>query len=187
MVCRSCGNSLKADARFCGRCGVSFGAPASVSASAVGHVAAAQGVTRTAAAPSGQLGRYQWMWPDVGTPESARYAVRQAFWGAIFVCGVTTLFAFIAMSASDPRLPVGPSALVDAAIFAMIAFGIWKESRVAAIAGLGVYVLEQLYMLSAPGQWGVGRFFVIVALICAFIGGIRGTFALHEFRSRGEI
>jgi hypothetical protein len=33
----------------------------------------------------------------------------------------------------------------------------------------------------------VRAFFVIVALICAFTAGIRGTFALHEFRSRGEI
>jgi hypothetical protein len=84
-----------------------------------------------------------------------------------------------------PRLPIGPSALVDAAIFGVIAFGIWKESRVAAVAGLCVYVLEQFYMLIVSAPRGISGFFVIAALLCAFLAGIRETYALHDMRGRG--
>lgn len=55
-------------------------------------------------------------------------------------------------------------------------------SRVAAVAGLGLYVLEQLLMrLDNPAVAPVG---LIVAglIILAFIHGVRGTFAYHRLR-----
>jgi hypothetical protein len=130
---------------------------------------------------------FEWIWPAVDTPESARFAMRQGFWAAIFVCGLTALLVFVsAMSSPADRLPqFAPWALVDAAIFAAIAFGIWKESRVAAVAGLGVYIIEQLHLLTLSTRRGAGSFFIVAALLCAFIGGIRGAFALHAMRTRG--
>jgi hypothetical protein len=129
---------------------------------------------------------FEWIWPAVDTPESARFAMRQAFWAAIFVCGMTAAFAIASLFASstDSPLPLAPWALVDAAIFAAIAFGIWRESRVAAVAGLGVYIIEQLHLLTIPVRRGAGSFLIVAALLVAFIGGIRGAFALHQMRTR---
>lgn len=184
MVCRLCGTQSNPGARFCKSCGVSLAPAAAVSSGAAGHPAAGRSIAGASAATPGQRKAFAWVWPAVDTPEAARYAVRQAFWGAIFVCAVTALLAFIAMS-SSARLPVGPSALVDAAIFGAIAFGLWKESRVAAVAGLVVYAIERFHMMTVSPPRGAGTLLVIVALTCAFIGGIRGTFALHEMRARG--
>jgi hypothetical protein len=127
---------------------------------------------------------FEWIWPAVDTPESARFAIRQASWAAIFVCGMTALVAVVSIMAPDPRLPLGPWALVDATIFGAVAFGIRRESRVAAVAGLGVYIVEQIHLTTLPGQRRVGAMFVVAALLCAFVGGIRGAFALHAMRTR---
>ena len=193
MVCRHCGSSSNPGARFCKTCGVSLAplAVADASASAVGgaaggHGAAGHAIGKTAVSAPAQRKGFEWVWPAVDTPESARFAVRQAFWAAIFVCGATTLVVLISAVAAptDPRLQFAPSALVDAAIFGAIAFGIWKESRAAAVAGLTVYLLEQLYMLTQLA----GRppnFILMAILICGFLGGIRGTWALHDMRARG--
>jgi uncharacterized membrane protein len=98
---------------------------------------------------------------------------------------VTTLFAFISMASRDLRLPIGPSALVDAAIFGVIAFGIWKESRLVTVAAWTVFVLAQFYTLIVSAPRTVSGLFLFAALLLAFMGAIRGTLALHEMRDRG--
>lgn len=187
MFCSRCGKPANAGARFCGACGVSLTPAVGAASSAVGSFPRAEAVAQASAATPTQRKPFEWIWPPVDTPESARYAVRQAFWAAIFVSGMTALVVFISAVAQpgDPRLRFSPLALVDAAMFGAISFGLWKESRGAAVAGLVLYILEQMYEMSVPGRPS-RNFFLIAVLVCGFVGGIRGTFALHDFRIRGE-
>ena len=67
-----------------------------------------------------------------------------------------------------------PSALVDAALFAIVAWGLWKKSRAAAVSGLLLYAIERLYMWSTVGMQNP---IVPVLLTLMFINGVRGTFA----------
>ena len=68
-------------------------------------------------------------------------------------------------------------ALVDGIIFGAIAVGLWMHSRVAAWAGLVLYGGERAYMWSTIG---VKNPVIAAIFILAFIGGIRGTSALHR-------
>jgi hypothetical protein len=165
MLCSQCGSNSNPDARFCGTCGVSL--------------------TSSTVATPGQRKGFEWAWPPVDTPQSARFAVRQAFWGALFVCGAAAVFTFISMTRSGLRLPIGPAALVDAAFFGVIAFGIWKESRLVTVAAWTVFVLAQFYTLIVSAPRTVSGLFLFAALLLAFMGAIRGTLALHEMRDRG--
>lgn len=73
---------------------------------------------------------------------------------------------------------IGASALVDAALFGVVAWRVWCGSRGFAIGGLSLYALEVLYNVVKHPP-GVGILTVIIML--ALINGVRGTFGLHKF------
>lgn len=68
--------------------------------------------------------------------------------------------------------------MVDAALFAVVAWRTWCGSRAFAVAGLSLYALEVLYNVVTHPP-GVGILTIIIML--ALINGVRGTFGLHKF------
>jgi hypothetical protein len=117
----------------------------------------------------------KWYWPDVSDLDGAKLAVRNGMWYAVFVAGVTALFAFLAM-AGVKFMGIKADALLDAALFAGIAYGLSRYSRIAAVAGFALFVLEKIYMLvTTKSVFSVGILGVIIAL--GFWNSIRGAFA----------
>src|SRR5690348_9717416 len=90
-------------------------------------------------------------WPDVSTLPDAAWAVKQGVYAAGFVALVTAIVALAALSLHTPVLGLGGSALLDAAIFAAVAYGIRRNSRFAAVSGLVIYLVERIYMFKAAG------------------------------------
>ena len=72
-------------------------------------------------------------------------------------------------------------ALVDAGLFALIAFGIYKMSRLAAVLGLLLYLWGQLSQILATGKT---NFILVILFTLYFIHGIRGTFAYHKLKKQ---
>jgi ABC-type proline/glycine betaine transport system permease subunit len=125
------------------------------------------------------------LWPAVETAEQARAAARQGMWAAVIVAAITVLFVALMRVGVNPLegTTFDASALVDALLFAAIAWGIQRGSRIAAVAGLGLYLVERAYLWSQTGVQ-VGGLFVAAALTLAFVHGVRGTFALQRLRTR---
>jgi len=73
-------------------------------------------------------------------------------------------------------LSQGPSALIDAAIFAGIAFGLLKKSRAAALDGLIAYLIEWFSAVE-EGANGLINLILPVLLTTAFVNGVRGCFS----------
>ncbi|OUC14103.1 MAG: hypothetical protein B0A82_13880 [Alkalinema sp. CACIAM 70d] len=121
--------------------------------------------------------------PPIETLGDAQAVAHQGTWAACFVTGMTTIVALASMLKILPAgIPINAWSLIDAALFAVIALGIYRMSRVAAVAGLIVYCIERVYMQMALGpKFGAG-IFVTILLICAFINAIRGTFAYHRLK-----
>jgi hypothetical protein len=82
---------------------------------------------------------------------------------------------------SSPVLGLSLWSLVDAFLFAIIAIGIWKMSRVAAVLGLCLYLYGQWHLLTTVGETANGA--MIAIFVMFFASGIRGTFAYHRIRS----
>lgn len=121
-------------------------------------------------------------WPDTSSPEGARTAARQGVWAAGFVAFVTTAASAYSYFGSE-ILNINLWGLVDAAIFAAIAIGIWRYSRVAATAGLALYILERVWMFQANGRMpGI----LTLLLVLMFVNGIRGAIAHHELPAENE-
>jgi hypothetical protein len=120
-----------------------------------------------------------WWWPEVETREGAEGAIKQAFWAAVVVAAITALFAVLgALGAGFARgLGIDAWAFADAALFAGIAFGLRRRSRVAAWAGLLLFGIEKVFLWNRNGVHGLWLAIIIFLL---FIGGVRGTYALSR-------
>ena len=120
-------------------------------------------------------------WPTVGTVDDAKGATKAGFIAAILVALITTAFASWALySGGSVAGFIDPWAYVDAVLFGGIAFGIYKESRAAAVAGLLLYLVEKAFQIASTGE--LQGAVVTVLFVLFFVSGIRGTFALHRLR-----
>jgi hypothetical protein len=118
----------------------------------------------------------------IETLSDAQRIGRQGTWAACFAAGMTSLFALASILGVLPEgLAVSAWALADAAVFWTIAWGIYRMSRVAAVAGLVVYILERALAIAASDtKKGFG--IVAILMILAFFNAVRGTFAYHRLR-----
>ena len=116
-------------------------------------------------------------WPTFNTLDDAKWASRQAFWAAAFVSLMTGVLAVLAISgnAFARKLHLSGWSLFDSSLFALIAVGLWKQSRVAAVAGLALYLFEQGYNIVSTRNLGLP--IIAILFTFAFIAGVRGTWA----------
>jgi hypothetical protein len=132
------------------------------------------------------MNKSNWFWPDVSDLEEAKKACRVAMWCAIVVAGVTCLFAGLAM-AGTKLTPVNGSAFLDAAIFAGIAFGLSRYSRIAGVAGFVLFLIERIYMISQTRSAFGGGLFLGIVLLIAFMNGMRGAFAYQKLHTQAGV
>ena len=123
-----------------------------------------------------------WILPSISDEQSARKASRQGVWACGFVTLSTTLLVVLSHLGWSPH-QVSLWALLDAVIFAGVGWGIYRVSRVAAIGGLLLFVLEKVSL------WidnGIPPNALSLAVVLAFINAIRGTVAFHGYAVRSE-
>src|SRR5882757_11502291 len=77
-----------------------------------------------------------WAWPEIIDEDSARDAAHMAGGWAGVVAGLTTLFAVLSIFGGISVMGIGPLSLIDAALFAVVAWQTWRGSRAFAIGGL---------------------------------------------------
>jgi hypothetical protein len=113
-------------------------------------------------------------WPNLTTEPNAQSACETASWACFFIAGLTALFVLFTTKL----------ALVDAALFLLIALGLRKMWRTAAVAGFSLYLLEQASLLVQ------GRFpGVLTVLIAAILlSGVRASFAYQRMhKASGQL
>ena len=119
-------------------------------------------------------------WPDVSTPTAARSARMYGVWAAVFSAVVTAILASWSLGSGKAALElVDVCAFLDVTIFVAVAFGIYKESRFAAVAGLVIFVGEKLYQLAVTATTS-GTILAFILAMC-YVAAIRGTYALRRF------
>ena len=115
-------------------------------------------------AKSGFFSKAAW-WPTITNRETAQKVARNEVWAAIFV------------------------AAVDAVIFCLLAIGIHKMFRTAAVAAFGLFVVEKILWFAAAVSHSqnspdtavtIGPILVTLAITAAFLNSVRATFAYHK-------
>jgi hypothetical protein len=132
-------------------------------------------------APQNQV--QSWFWPVITDSESARSAARGARTAAIVCAAVTLIFTLAAMAGAKLSQGLGLTvlSLVDVFLFGILAWGIHRMSRTAAVLGLLLFVAERLM----AGNATKGIYLTIVFTLW-FISGVRGTFAYHQYKTKGD-
>lgn len=129
------------------------------------------------------------LWPDVSTAADARSARMYGVWAAVLSAIVTALAASWSLGSGKAAYGlVDVWSFLDVAIFVTVAFGIYKESRFAAVAGLTLFVAEKLYQLAViPTSFNTTSIIVAVIFAMGYLAAIRGTYALRRFGSGGTM
>jgi hypothetical protein len=143
--------------------------------------------TQMAPAAPAKKRRQNGIWPTVTDTAGARFAAKQAMGAAFFCAGTTLAFVFLARQGVAMVQGLNETALVDAAVFAILGFAILRMSRVAATAALVLYIIERFAMWrSVTGMGGASIPMMAVILLC-FISGVRGTFAYHRYNDPAKL
>jgi hypothetical protein len=123
------------------------------------------------------------LWPAVDTEQSAKKLLLYGVGSALCTAILTALVAAWAMGAKQRAFNyVGAGAFVDVALFLAVAFGIYKGSRVAAVGGLLIFLVEKAYQFQQTGNLQ-GSWMALLLIIC-YAYAIRGAFALHRLRKQ---
>lgn len=122
----------------------------------------------------------QYLWPDIDNFEDAKKIGRQGAYVAFFISIVTGVITFLHISGTLEIVKgIGPEAYLDAVLFLALGIGIWRYSRISAVAALLLYVAEQVYMFYLMGpRVPIMQIFITLA----FVATIRACFAYHEFK-----
>jgi len=128
--------------------------------------------------PTSAALKTNWIWPQIHDEASAEIAVKEAVGYASVVALVTAGIATASIFLGRPVVGYDAWNYLDAVLVGLIAFGLWKHSRVAAVAGL-LYWLITTYIKSQNGRVGL----VTILVFLGFIHGVRGTFAYRKYRS----
>jgi hypothetical protein len=121
-----------------------------------------------------------WFWPKVSDRKNAQFAITEACLVAVALALITAILATADVLRPSTEGP-GAEAIVSPVVFAGIAFGIYRKSRLAAISALVLYLAGRGYAWVKVGP-NIGFIPVLVAL--AFLHGVRGTFAYHKLPPR---
>jgi hypothetical protein len=126
--------------------------------------------------------------PAITDLATARSVGRQGAIAAFFCAAMTAFFAALAVGGVEGSqiLNIDAWALIDAALFFIIGICIWEMSRVFAVSGLLLYLLERVFMWAENPELASKGILISIFMVFAFVNGIRGTFAFHRFRARAD-
>ena len=122
-------------------------------------------------------------WPAVSYREGARKAAREGAGAAIFVAAITGLFSVLAIFGVQILPGFSATGLVDAGLFAIVAWRVYRFSRAWAVVGLVLFVAERTFAFFTQGISASAGLIVGIFILLGFIHGVRGTFAYHKLTS----
>lgn len=127
------------------------------------------------------VGRF--FWPSVASLESATRASREGFYATTIVALLTLILVSFSVL-GYPLFGFNPWSLLDASIFAVLAWGIYRLSRVASTLSIVFFIVEQVYswttLASSSFPGFIGRALTTSVLSLMFVNGARGTFAYQR-------
>lgn len=125
--------------------------------------------------------REKWYWPTIVDRQGAIEASNKGVWASLFISVVTFILATASLIFSESFGGYDAWSLIDAAIYGLIAWGIHRRSRICAVAGPVLFVVDKVVQHAA---FGLGMLGIAVAgfFVALFIVGIKGTFEYHRFK-----
>ena len=123
--------------------------------------------------------RFNWIWPVVTNENEAKDAAKTGVFAALFVTLCTGGVAIVAISTGRSYAGIDGYGLVDASLFALIAWRLFRYSFAWAVFGLMMMFAELCWKLSnSTKSVNVITFLIILWLVAS----VRGTYFLRNTR-----
>ena len=119
-----------------------------------------------------------WWWPKISDQSGAIEASKAGFWAALTVAIITAIFATIALVTQKEIASVNAWAYLDAVLFSIIAWRIKNYSKIFAIVGVVLFLIEKVIQIQSNGAQGWP---LAIILLLMFVSGVRGVFAYHRY------
>jgi len=125
---------------------------------------------------------FRLLWPEIDDADSALAASRLGVLAAgLYSAGSAALVTYRLLHIHATVSWASASAYLDAAIFAVLALGIFRLWRSAAIAALALSVLEELVSALQVHATGI----LSIVLVLFMISAVRGTVLFRKFSRLG--
>lgn len=125
----------------------------------------------------------KWYWPTIVDLPSAVAASNKGVWAAGLVAVFTILTTVLRPILLGHDTEIGAWPFLDAAIFGGLALGIYRRSRICAVTGLALFIVETILKSAVTGLGAIGSgiagFFIVLFLIA-----VKGNFAFHSLKSK---
>lgn len=111
--------------------------------------------------------------------------IKEGVGAALFVGGVKALLASLSLFGIS-LLGASPWSFIDAGLFLLLAYGIYRGNKYASVTVFTLYILEEVYAVAVTSQSGSGSgiglvgIVVFIILIRSFYRGMKGTLAYTE-------
>jgi hypothetical protein len=124
-----------------------------------------------------------WYWNEIGDKRSAQYATTTAVWISYLIATVSALVAILSLAYRKPTLGLNGWALVEAGLFAVVGWGIAHLSRVWAVVGFSLYLLEASVSIGTRGLAvdALTSGIMAILFLIVYLNALRGTFAYHRY------
>src|SRR6202050_257533 len=129
----------------------------------------------------GTMSRLNWIWPTITNENEAQNAAKGGAFGALFVTICTGGLAIVAIATGRSYGGIDAYGLVDALLFAIIAWRLFRYSFLWAVFGILLMLAELFWKLSVDPK-PIGVITIIIAL--SFVASARGTFFLRREKNR---
>tara|TARA_B100001059_G_C17427702_1_gene376428 strand:- start:162 stop:539 length:378 start_codon:yes stop_codon:yes gene_type:complete len=116
--------------------------------------------------------------------EASLSHIRNGYIVALISVGITIVAYFFQIDANDINLFSDPSIFIDVIIGLILAFGIYKRSRVCAVIMLIYFIVGKIIYYNEMTYYGINLDIqtIVVALVFIYFyaQAVRGTFAFHK-------
>jgi len=119
-------------------------------------------------------------WSKINNIDEAKDFSREGFVAALICAGITLALVLLSFAGVSLLPGFNAFALMDVALFAGLAWGIYRYSRICAVLALALYVAEQANNVMSFNTYNA---VMAVLFIIFFVKSIRGTFAYHRFKA----
>ena len=114
--------------------------------------------------------------------------IRYGYIAALVSAGITVVLNFLQFDAGDVNLFSDPVVLYDVIIMLLLAFGVYKKSRVCAIAMFIYFILGKIFQFQEYASYGIdtppSTYLVAVVFIYFYFQAFRGTIAFHKINKK---
>lgn len=180
MYCSNCACELPAVAKFCVRCGSRIELLREPQVSQA-EIMPSPPVEEPKTLEATKSVKTNWIWPHIRDEGSAKEAVRAGALCSAFVAGVTGLLSLLAMVNGKAIAGIDGGGLVDASLFALISWRLYRYSFWWAATGL-VLILSELVWKITTYPRGIG--IITFLIILGFLHAVRGTYFLRNERKK---